>query len=92
MKTTNNSLKTLLLVSILILSSSTLFSANDSAAEEKDYTFLITVLAGSIAFIAMFSAKTWYDRKEEKQRELELKNRKAMTKNRSMKNFGTSAG
>jgi nitric oxide reductase large subunit len=92
MKTTNNSLKKLLLVSILILSSSSLFSANDSAAEEKDYTFLITVLAGSIAFIAMFSAKIWYDRKEEKQRELELKNRRAMNKNRPMKNFGTSAG
>ena len=92
MKTTNNLPKTLLPVSVLMLSSSNLFSANDSAAYEKDYTFLITVLAGSFAFIAMFGAKIWYDRKEEKQKELELKNRKSMTKTRSMKNFGTSAG
>ena len=68
MKTTNNLPKTLLLVSVLMLSSSNLFSANDSAAYEKDYTFLITVLAGSFAFIAMFGAKIWYDRKEEKQK------------------------
>jgi len=92
MKTTNNHLKSLLLLSILIVSSSNLFATNNVETEEKDYTFIVTVLAGSIAFIAMFGAKIWYDRKEEKQRELELKNRKLLNKNRQMRNFGTSAG
>jgi hypothetical protein len=91
MKTTTNQQRALVLVSFMILITSKLFSATENTEEEKDYTFLITVLAGSLGFIGMFGAKIWYDRKEEKQKELELKNRKSLNKNRGLKNLGTSA-